>query len=157
MIEPPDPALPPSGQKPETLRAMCVWGEARGEPFEGKLAVAHVIQNREKRFNQNAHQVILKKYAFSCFLESDPNAKKMLRPLENGPPQAWVDSCAAVEAAASGAPDPTHGATHYCTLPLWAIDDSMRRRPRWHSQEEVGAGRTVEKARIGHHVFAVAP
>lgn len=157
MIPLPDPALPPSGQSPEVLRAMCVWGEARGEPYIGKLAVAHVIQNREKRYRSTAAKVILKKWQFSCFLESDPNYTKLFRPLEHGPAEAWADSCRAVEEAARGAPDPTNGATHYCTLPLWAIDDSMRRRPRWHSQEEIGTGRTVETARIGHHVFAVAP
>lgn len=30
------------------LLARCIWGEARSESVEGKLAVAHVVLNRVK-------------------------------------------------------------------------------------------------------------
>lgn len=34
---------------PDTLAAITIWQEARGESYEGKLAVAQVIRNRMKR------------------------------------------------------------------------------------------------------------
>ena len=34
---------------PATLLALCVWEEARGEPQDGRVAVAEVILNRTRR------------------------------------------------------------------------------------------------------------
>ena len=65
------------------LLAMVIYGEARGEPIEGQVAIGNVIKNRlenKERFGGNWKEVILKKWQFSCFNENDPNRVKMLDP-----------------------------------------------------------------------------
>ncbi len=62
------------------LFALCLYGEARGEAIEGKVAVASVIINRIKkggRFGRSLREVILKPMQFSCFNEDDPNKKQL--------------------------------------------------------------------------------
>lgn len=62
------------------LFTLCLYGEARGEPIEGKIAVASVIINRLKRgrwYGKSLRGVILKPLQFSCFNEDDPNKKKI--------------------------------------------------------------------------------
>jgi len=62
------------------LFALCLYGEVRGEPIEGKIAVASVIINRFGKGNwygKSLRDVILKPKQFSCFNESDPNRKKL--------------------------------------------------------------------------------
>lgn len=62
------------------LLAVCLYGEARGESREGKIAVASVIKERVKKggwFGMGYHGVILKPYQFSCFLTGDPNFAKL--------------------------------------------------------------------------------
>ncbi len=66
------------------LLARCIWGEARGEPIQGKLAVAHVVLNRVKAqsyYGKTIRDVILKPWQFSCFNENDPN---LLAPVRKG-------------------------------------------------------------------------
>lgn len=50
------------------LMAQVVYGESRGEPFKGKVAVASVILNRVKdnHFPNTIEGVIKQKGAFSC-------------------------------------------------------------------------------------------
>ncbi|MFA7099344.1 MAG: cell wall hydrolase [Eubacteriales bacterium] len=65
----------------EKILAICIWGEARGEPFEAKLAVASVIKERVRRggwYGKGYHGVILKDKQFSCFNPFDPNFIKMI-------------------------------------------------------------------------------
>jgi len=60
--------------------AKTVWGEARGESVKGQIAVAWVIKNRADNprwWGKTIEEVCLKKYQFSCWLESDPNKAKM--------------------------------------------------------------------------------
>jgi len=62
--------------KEKELLSLAVYGEARGESIEGKVAVASVITNRLARrgwYGKTLQEVILKPYQFSCFLENDPN------------------------------------------------------------------------------------
>ena len=72
----------------EKLLAIAVYGEARGESIEGMKAVINVIKNRviaggwfiDKKIAELStptHGVILKRWQFSCFLENDPNRKKL--------------------------------------------------------------------------------
>ena len=54
----------------QTLFALCVWDEASGEPYEGKVAVARVIHNRMAAKYQSDGTVagtVLKKFQFSGF------------------------------------------------------------------------------------------
>ncbi len=62
------------------LLALVIYGEARGEPIEGKIAVAAVIMNRVKRdgwFGKNVKEVILKPWQFSVFNINDPNRERL--------------------------------------------------------------------------------
>lgn len=160
----PDPEVGLHGQEPTALLALTVWGEAEGEPDEGKAAVAHVVTNRmrknPKRYGTVA-DTVLAPYAFSCFNANEPRRQLILEIVEKGAANISVGMWAACWRAAAGAldgtsADVTGGASHYCTRALWGVDDSGRKRPRWHSRQEIDAGRTVETERIGGHVFARA-
>jgi len=145
--------------EPDTLLAVTVWGEARGEDIIGKLAVAHVILNRLKSRNllpADLAKVVLKPWQFSCWNQNDPNASKMGYPIKHSNAVVW-DACATIAALALGGltVDPTGGASHYCTKPLWAVPSDPSHK-RWHDNEEIVQGRTVKTAELGNHVFAKA-
>ena len=60
----------------QELVTRVVWAEARGEPIEGKIAVANVIRNRTMnpdRYGEGWRGVCLKPKQFSCLNEGDPN------------------------------------------------------------------------------------
>jgi len=124
----PDPSKPIEEQNLAVLMAMCIWGEARGEPWEGKLAVGWVIQNRVDRhsyFGKNHREVILKPYQFSCMNKGDKNRKKMLYPIKYSTLETWLECFVAGELVLTfKVPDLTHGATHYFAdyikPPKWA-------------------------------------
>lgn len=114
----------------ETLARTC-WGEARGEPMEGKIAVAAVILNRWRSGRWFAGRTIAetctKPYQFSCWLESDPNRTKLLAvDLRD----RMFRECVAAALQAIGGEDPTDGSTHYHALhvrPAWARDKTPTR------------------------------
>jgi N-acetylmuramoyl-L-alanine amidase len=61
--------------------AKILWGESRGEPDEGKQAVANVVMNRVKQpgwWGNGVRSVLLKPYQFSCLLNGDPNRPKLV-------------------------------------------------------------------------------
>lgn len=63
------------------LLARTIWGEARGESYEGMLAVGEVMMNRLRtnyRGKRTIQDVILDPYQFSAWLASDPNRSLML-------------------------------------------------------------------------------
>ena len=51
------------------VMARTLWAEARGEPYEGQVAVAWVIRNRaaDKRWPRTIHQVCKQPWQFSCW------------------------------------------------------------------------------------------
>lgn len=53
------------------LMSQIVYAESKGEPFEGKVAVASVILNRvlNPKFPNTIKEVIFQPYAFSCVVE----------------------------------------------------------------------------------------
>lgn len=57
------------------LMAKIVYGESRGEPYEGKVAVASVILNRVKdyRFPSTVSEVVKFPGAFSCVIDGEIN------------------------------------------------------------------------------------
>lgn len=130
--------------------ARTLWGEARGEPLDGQIAVAWVIRNRATRARfagrlvgsagAPAH-VCLAPWQFSCWNDNDPNRAKLLVLRE--------DQCRGQVGVASNVldglvADPTNGADHYHTIdpPGWAT----LWPPDW-----VPSMR--ETARFGGHVF----
>lgn len=111
----------PTQHEIDTL-ARTVWGEARGETAQGKLAVAYVIMNR---VNMDLHGdgrpdwwgegivgVCCRDRQFSCWNHNDPNRVKLMEATLADPVFAQC-MIAAITAAHRLAPDPTQGATHY--------------------------------------------
>lgn len=60
------------------LLALCVWREARGEPYRGKVLVATVVLNRardaKRRWPIAIGDVVTQPLQFSSFNHGDPNA-----------------------------------------------------------------------------------
>ena len=119
-----------------------IWGEARGEPFQGQLAVGHVILNRAhhptiKRWGIGIYAVCHAKDQFSCWNPADPNSGMVRVVSENMP--SFIRASAAAGLVLSGeAPDPTGHSTHYYRI--------GSPEPNWVR----GAKHTVD---IGHHAF----
>ncbi|MBF8376387.1 spore cortex-lytic enzyme [Alicyclobacillus mali] len=109
------------------LMAHVVYGEARGEPFEGQVAVAAVILNRlhDPKFPKSIPAIVYQPGAFDCVndgqINLQPNKEAM---------QAVID-------AVNGW-DPTHGALYYFN-PAKTSNAWMWAQP--------------ELVTIGHHIF----
>jgi spore germination cell wall hydrolase CwlJ-like protein len=130
--------------------ARTLWGEARGEPSEGQIAVAWVIRNRATRarfadrllgHDGAVAWVCLAPRQFSCWNESDPNRAKLLMLRDD---QCRGQVGVALSVLDGLVADPTHGADHYHTInpPAWA----SAWPPDW-------APSMRETARFGGHVF----
>jgi len=108
------------------LYAALVFGEARGEPYEAKVAVAWVVRNRFIKggwFGKDLRSVILKPWQFSCFNQGDPNREKLKNPLFYEPFNVWAECYEIAEKVHQGeVKDPTEGATHY-------FDEAIKRKP----------------------------
>lgn len=115
------PVLPPREpylSDPVQLLALCIWREARGESAAAKLGVAWTIRNRcalapAQGFKHDVAGNILHPWAFSSFMEGDPNSTKY--PAADD--QCWLDS---LSVARSIDTDPTLGAVFYFSPPLTA-------------------------------------
>nr|WP_255298356.1 cell wall hydrolase [Brevibacillus dissolubilis] len=109
------------------LMANAVYGEARGEPYIGQVAIASVIINRSKspNFPESPAAVIFEPRAFTAvadgqiYLTPNPKAKKAVRDAMRG----W---------------DPTGGCTYYFN-PATATSKWIWGRP--------------QVKRIGKHIF----
>ncbi len=119
--------------------ALNIYHEARGEPAEGQLAVAHVVLNRatDQRFPDHVCDVvkdggeeILHRCQFSWWCDGRSD-----RPADTG---AWQTSRQMALAALTGStPDPTYGA-------LWYHADYVQ--PYWAAQKTLVTS-------IGRHIF----
>ncbi len=106
--------------------ARTLWGEARGEPADGREAVANVVINRARRrrtqFGLTVEAVCRKPWQFSCWNANDPNRSKLERVTLSDPDfPACLDI--AHRAVAGKLPDRTQDSTHYhheAILPDWA-------------------------------------
>ena len=118
------------------LLTVLLYGEARGEPIESKVAHAWVIKNRvkDKRWPDNYYDVILQRKQFSCFNDDDPNLLVLVDLAKRIMDDDWELNNAALNecwAIAHGQLsgwfiDNTKGANHYNTVkcdPAW--DDKM--------------------------------
>ena len=118
-----------AGESDVSLLAHCVYGEARGEPYVGKVAVAAVVLNRVRSssFPNTISGVIYQEGAFTCvsdgqlYLTPDEDAYRAARDALNG----W---------------DPTYGCLYYYN-PATAVS-------AWIWSREV-------RLTIGAHSFAV--
>lgn len=105
--------------------ARTVWGEAEGEPLEGKIAVASVIYNRARNprwWGKNIKDACLTAKQFSAWNDSSNRRNRMGEPDLNDPifRECFTAAVIAIDH------DPTDGADHYYahkTLqdpPAWA-------------------------------------
>lgn len=133
----------------ETL-ALTVYGEARGERIEGKVAVACTVRNRVKseRWGKDYKRVCLAPWQFSCWREEGgpTNYGTVIlgaRDVKRGSPTPILKECLwTAEGVLIGhLLDITRGATHYMTRELWES-----KPPKW------AIGRTPLIG-IGAHVF----
>jgi N-acetylmuramoyl-L-alanine amidase len=143
---------------PLELVSLCVYGEARGESTEGRLAVMNVIRNRMRHFGRYCdkdiqrcglgkefHCIILKKWQFACFNLGDPNRQKLINMAADVQREVrcnkTVASIYAMSIFFNDMQDNTDGATlyHYkgmATFPAWTLSDKV----------------TMTKE-IGNHIF----
>lgn len=133
--------------------ALTLYGEARGERVEGKVAVACVIRNRvlEKRFGADYKAVCLAPWQFSCWKREGgasnhdaliTTARLMVSGQHNGPGHR-LRECIWVADGIIGdhLQDITRKATHYITRALWES-----KPPKWAMDQTPCIG-------IGAHVF----
>lgn len=116
--------------------ARTIYGEARSENRQGKIAVACVVLNRVKRkkmcgwHNVNGFKVAtvaatcLKPWQFSCWNKNDPNRKIIIQVTDANP--KFAECLDIAQKVCDGEiEDITKGATHYynpkaCQQPNWA-------------------------------------
>lgn len=111
------------------LMSQIVYAESKGEPYEGKVAVASVILNRvlDPKFPDTIYDVIFQPKAFSCVIDG----KIDVTPTE--------ECFSAVNDAISGI-DPTNNAVFYYN-PDIATCTWMHNAPK------------TDKKEIGQHLF----
>lgn len=107
--------------------ARTLYGEARGESFKGKKAVAHVLINRTKtttgqfRKDDTLATSCLRHVQFSTWNANDANFDKMYS-IDVGMP--IYRECIRAILEALDEPDFTEGARHYYSIsipePIWA-------------------------------------
>ena len=110
---------------------LTLWGEARGEQIEGRIAVACVIHNRliDGRWGSSYQAVCQARKQFSCWNADDPNRAKIDALAEQLERQSFIEpvigECLWIaEGLIAGRflPRVKH-ATHYHTrtiVPYWA-------------------------------------
>jgi len=157
----PDPSLPLRDQDPTVLLALTVLGEARNQPFQGKVAVAQVVRNRMDAKDMTVAQVVLAPWQFSSFNPGDPNLTLIQDTVAKQagniqPPGLWEECLQAAESAL-GTPrevDPTGGASHYVVAGLWATAAAKTKKAPWFSKRCIDSGVTEFLIQIGAHIFA---
>jgi len=122
----------------KALLALVVWREARGEPLEGKLAVANVIRNRVEATHlpDQWDSIMERKWQFSS-LTAPEDGMLVQWPIHSDP--TWVDSMNVADRVFTlGGCDNTNGATQYANLDVC--------NPAW-------AHTMTLTVKIGHHSF----
>lgn len=121
--------------------ARTLWGEARGESPQGRIAVANVIMNRVKNpgwWGRTVTGVCLKPKQFSAWNHDDPNRQKLLSVTPSD--HVFAECLHIARKAVDGElEDNTNGADHYMVA-------SITGRITWDDD-------MLETARIGNHVF----
>lgn len=124
----------------ETIAALNIWMEARGESYEGKLAVAEVIRNRVKahKWGKTATEVCLSPYQFSGWNTKDSNRIQALL-LDDTDPK--YQECLKAWTAVNAQPSETvKGATLYYNPKVIPVP------PAWAKPEN-------HVATVGNHKF----
>ena len=108
------------------ITARTLYGEARGQPVEGIIAVAGVIMNRVHagRYGATPAEVCQRPWQFSCWNANDVN-RVIIEHVQPGYNREF-DWCQLVASLAIRGliHDPSGGATHYHTkgvAPDWSL------------------------------------
>lgn len=105
-----------------------VFGEARGEIFEGQIAVAWVIRNRAEWqppqwWGHSVEAVCYHPQQFSCWNADDPNRKKIDALSSDNLDLVAIENGVVRPVMAGVVLDPTEGASHYfrvgSPIPAW--------------------------------------
>ena len=111
--------------------ACTVFGEARGESHDGKVAIANVVMNRVAN-SVGRHQfgdgtvssACLAPWQFSCWNKNDPN-RSVIQSADTSDPVFAECLDIATAACAGTLDDITNGATFYYVngspMPSWAV------------------------------------
>jgi hypothetical protein len=128
-----DVGLPAAADHDLLIMARTIFGEARGEPNEGREAVGNVIVNRSRsgRYPNNVASVCLQPFQFSCWNKNDPNRAKIID-LTPGSSKVFDECLAAADRVIRGVvPDATSGALHYYSKeikqPSWVASSPKAR------------------------------
>lgn len=128
--------------------ASTVYMEARGEPYEGKLAVAHVIMNRCNHTSprKSVSDVVLKAYQFSAWNTTEKTRTFLDTAPEGDEHSSWGECYkAATSAFFNIEPDATKGSRHYLN-----VDVTKKIRggslPSWFDESKV-------TLKVGRHTF----
>lgn len=150
-------SLVPAWLSEADILALTLWGEGRGEPVEGRIAIACVIRNRVLSdlghdgkpdwWGEGYRGVCLAPYQFSAWNATDPNRVKLdglITQLEEGlqiGDDVVFEECRWIaEGVVAGRCTPrVGGATHYYST-------SMAVPPAW-------SVKALLTARVGHHLF----
>lgn len=138
----------PKIMTPQDLMAVAktIYGEARGDSYIGKKAVARVMYNRWKsntgqwRKDTTLTKTVKRKWQFSCWNKKDPNRPKILAITLKS---KVFRSCMMAALEAFDEKDPTKGSRHYMTV--------GRRRKGWPTSW--GKERQPAVGQIGKHLF----
>ena len=130
------PAIVPAADTAQIV-ALTLYGECRGEPYQGKLAVASVVYCRAQGRTELLAAVCLAPRQFSCW---NADRDVPVAPQPDSPEyHAWQECLRIAERMVAGTFRPTIRATHYHAR-------RIERTPQW------TAGR-VPVAVVGAHVF----
>jgi spore germination cell wall hydrolase CwlJ-like protein len=126
------------------LAAATIWQEARGEPYQGKLAVAEVIRNR-MRFKYSSDGTVAgtvaRSYQFSGWNDDPGDNKQLVQSLKLDDDDPVVQECmTAWHDANMNGTNVAKGATLYANLNI--------SKPGW-------AKASMKVAEIGNHTFFV--
>lgn len=134
----------------DAILGLTLYGEARGEPISGQIAVGCTIRNRlndpKHRWGQSYRDICLQPKQFSCWNDgSDQNHADLMKAasllLQKGDPPPVLEQCAwiALGLVRGAILDTVKGANHYHTALL-------NPRPSW-------AQTYVPIKQVDHHVF----
>lgn len=120
----------------DNLAVMNIWAEARGEPFDGKVAVGEVMRNRMRlkyASNGTLADTIFRRLQFSGFNHDNPWRFQIFA-LDNA--DAIVRDCFKAWTLSEHT-NYTGGAVLYCNEslvhPIWATDEDRVARVGAHS------------------------
>lgn len=132
-------AMEPASADVDVL-ARTIWGEARGEGWEGMQAVANVVMNRVSIggwYGAGVQGVCLKRWQFTAWEPAPLGNREAMLSVNEGNPQFAMAMQIASAAVTGTLPDITNGATHYHNATV---------SPKWAKSAQVSAV-------IGRHTF----